>query len=199
MLEKFTNSNRSGHLTAAVLGGAGFAALGLWSGNIWLFKAGLWCPGYEALMSCDMDHHARGLSGDWTRKLWVVYWKPYAWIVPHRSDFSHSLLLGTPIRILYSAIAPTALWLAWMYFVRDIHPMTFWVWITQNWQNFFKWAWMFKWFWIGGLMADFIHLCKDGYPWKYGIGGVIFGRDLSRKLFKTKKRKSYKMRKQWRR
>ncbi len=200
------DSNRTGHITAALLGGVGFAALGYATGNTWLFKAGLWCPGWEAIATMDMDHKARGLSGDFVRKFWVSYWKPYAWMVPHRSDFSHSLLLGTPLRMVYGSIFPLALWFGWQYMIHSVTPLDVWRWFSAgvetpgDWwtltqvtaARLFRIGWFFKWFFVGSLMADFIHLCKDGYPVKYGFTGVVFGRDLSRKLFKSKQRKVYR-------
>ena len=33
--------------------------------------------------------------------LWVVLWYPYAWLIPHRSPFSHWPILGTFGRVLY--------------------------------------------------------------------------------------------------
>jgi len=34
-------------------------------------------------------------------RLWVWFWWPYAWLVPHRSWISHKPLVGTVIRVAY--------------------------------------------------------------------------------------------------
>ncbi len=45
--------------------------------------------------------HARRLGGCWFGLIWALLWKPYAWIVPHRSPLSHAPLIGTTLRLGY--------------------------------------------------------------------------------------------------
>ena len=34
-------------------------------------------------------------------RFWVLFWKPYAFLIAHRSPLSHAPLLGTVLRLLY--------------------------------------------------------------------------------------------------
>lgn len=47
------------------------------------------------------DHHARELGGCWFGLLWALLWKPYRYLMPHRSGLSHFPLVGTAGRLLY--------------------------------------------------------------------------------------------------
>ena len=47
------------------------------------------------------DAHARRLGGCALGLLWSLIWKPYAYIVPHRSPLSHAPLIGTCLRLGY--------------------------------------------------------------------------------------------------
>lgn len=38
----------------------------------------------------------------WGRARWL--WKPYQWLVPHRSALSHGIVIGPAIRLLYLAV-----------------------------------------------------------------------------------------------
>lgn len=40
--------------------------------------------------------------------VWGLLWNPYSLLIPHRSIFSHGLIIGTVIRLLYMAV-PLAL------------------------------------------------------------------------------------------
>jgi len=62
-----------------------------------------------ALLTPDLDvnngsisnHHARRTFGSVVGVVWEVIWKPYSWIIPHRSPLSHMPVLGTAIRLFY--------------------------------------------------------------------------------------------------
>src|SRR5689334_10776240 len=45
----------------------------------------------------------------WGLLRWI--WKPYQWLVPHRSPLSHGMLLGPAVRLLYLSVVLLAL--AW--------------------------------------------------------------------------------------
>ena len=47
------------------------------------------------------NHHARRMFGALPGLVWEVIWKPYSWIIPHRSPLSHMPVIGTAIRLMY--------------------------------------------------------------------------------------------------
>lgn len=61
------------------------------------------------IMSPDLDvdggflgfHVVRKFAGGVVGGIWRVVWWPYAKLIPHRSKISHSLILGTAIRVAY--------------------------------------------------------------------------------------------------
>lgn len=69
------------------------------------------CAGCAAgmLLTPDLDvnngsisnHHARRTFGAVIGVVWEVIWKPYSWIIPHRSLLSHMPVIGTALRLFY--------------------------------------------------------------------------------------------------
>lgn len=51
------------------------------------------------------NHHARRTFGAVVGAAWEVIWKPYSWIIPHRSPLSHMPVLGTALRLMYLSLA----------------------------------------------------------------------------------------------
>lgn len=196
------NSNRKGHLFAAAIAGLFCFSLGLALNQKFLMKMGFVCFLWEVAATNDMDHNSRKISGRWLKRLWVLYWWPYQKIIVHRSKWSHSLLIGTPLKALY---------IAWPY----------WLWLLHhNWptiQQFnlataiafvaqvaislltllvdqvvalatgpVDWFWnvvaqisavataTMSWSWLpaGAVLADAVHLSKDGYS----VHSMLFGR-----------------------
>lgn len=47
------------------------------------------------------NHHARRTFGQVVGIIWEVAWKPYSWIIPHRSPLSHAPVIGTALRLFY--------------------------------------------------------------------------------------------------
>lgn len=69
------------------------------------------------ILSPDLDHEAITLSdayifiglGNFLGFLWMLYWRPYVWLVPHRSRLSHTPLVGTLVRVTYLLTIPAFL------------------------------------------------------------------------------------------
>ena len=63
------------------------------------------------LLSPDLDvdqgsisfEYARNLFGGLFGAVWAMVWKPYSYLIPHRSPLSHFPVLGTVIRLGYLA------------------------------------------------------------------------------------------------
>lgn len=150
------NSNRDGHLTAALFVGATVMTAGFFTSSEAVQLAGAVVPVWELIASPDMDIPTRRVRGSFARRAWVTFWKPFARVVAHRSPLSHSLLWGLPCRAAYVLALPVA------------------VLLLSGWTMMELWAIALQW-WpvlLGMAIADAVHMAKDGY----GIVNVIFGR-----------------------
>lgn len=73
---------------------------------------------------------------------WAAYWLPYAWIMPHRSFFSHFPGISTITRMIYIFTIPLlALW-----YYNLLQP-----WMVG----------VLFWLWVGLTLSDIIHWCLD--------------------------------------
>jgi uncharacterized metal-binding protein len=72
------------------------------------------------LLTPDLDVDTGSDSDDWIRRLfgrgpaivWWILWRPYSYLIPHRSPLSHFPIVGTVIRLGYvSLIAWVTVWL----------------------------------------------------------------------------------------
>lgn len=50
------------------------------------------------------DKRIREKAGLAVAVLWAIIWRPYSWLIPHRSILSHGLILGTVLRLAYLAL-----------------------------------------------------------------------------------------------
>ncbi len=162
-------------MTAAVFVGLAISGFGVVKSNHMLVMSGCVVPVWEFLATMDMDHEARTIRGPIWRRCWLTYWWPYKMLVPHRSEFSHSLLVGTPIRLVYVFLPFILIEIATSPFTSSellefaaSNPALAWDWL---------WGWIQEWRWLvaGAVVADLVHLLKDGYL-RYGLGGILFGR-----------------------
>lgn len=108
-------------------------------------------------LSPDLDVNTGSMSDDWARHtigrlpagLWWLLWRPYAWLVPHRSPLSHWPLLGTVLRLGY-------LW-GMVYLIATVLHR-FWP-VSIPHLTFIPW-WL-PWAFIGLASADLIHWVLD--------------------------------------
>jgi hypothetical protein len=159
-ISKLFNSNREGHLFAASVVGLGLAAASwrMIDGELLRYSAtmtGILVPLWELFATPDMDHSSRKMGGTLFRCLWVLFWGPYRALVPHRSRWSHSLLIGTPARMLYVWGVPLLLTRQWWQGV-DVSMLV-----------------ALSPFVIAPFVADTVHLLKDGY---YSPLDMLLGR-----------------------
>ena len=159
---KFLDSNRTGHITAAIATGTFLTAIALHYQSPKMLTAAITVPTWELMATMDMDHDSRPVSGSLLRRVWVGYWYVYQQLVGHRSRFSHSLLIGNPCRWAY-VLAPWIL-----------------VWVIHSGVSFEELQKLptdtLFWVWVGSLVADTVHLAKDGYL-RYGVKGILTGKD----------------------
>lgn len=107
------------HATASVLltVPAGLLAFGM--GGNW--DAALACATGSllgVLLSPDLDVnnpiHSNYIVGKYFGCIggaaWFAFWRPYAWLLPHRSPLSHWPVLGTLLRLLYIILLSAPLW-----------------------------------------------------------------------------------------
>ena len=155
---KVFNSNRTGHVSAASFVGAITLATSAVTRNPLLATAAITIPFHELWFTCDNDINSRSAKrGPWIRRLWVMYWKPYAKLVAHRGKWSHSILPGTLARLVYGS---ALFWLPAVLIVKRFGLV---------WGDLAPWCWAVL---AGCIVADVIHMLKDGY----GLGEVFFGR-----------------------
>lgn len=154
-------SNRPGHLFAAGLTGLALVLAGLWQQEPVLGRMGVTVLLWELVATPDMDHNSRGISGNLVRRIWVIFWRPYTLLIGHRSIWSHSLLFGTPARLLYLA-------LPWI--VLNRHQV--------DWYSIDPRDWLLNWGWFLASvgLADTVHMLKDNYA----PGEILFGRRKKR-------------------
>jgi len=79
---------------------------------------------------------------------WMMYWWLYAWLIPHRSFWSHFPIIGTAIRLLYIAL-PIIAFCFWKGYVPNLpqYMIEFLIGIV-----------------FGLLISDFLHWIMDGFP-----------------------------------
>lgn len=139
------DSNRDGHMTAAVFIGACLAFAGIANDWNWLLYAGFVTVAWEWLATPDVDYANRRSFESLEWAIVCLLWLPYSSFVPHRSIYSHSLLIGLPLRMIYVGI-PLCSLLIWMDVDVIILASTWWPSIVA-----------------GCIAADITHLLKDGY------------------------------------
>lgn len=159
-LARFLDSNRTGHMTAAIVTGVSLIAIALHYQSPQILTAAITVPTWELIATMDMDHASRRISGSLLRRAWVGYWYVYQQLVGHRSRFSHSLLIGNPCRWAYVLTPWILVWVlhsgASLEALQKLPTDTlFWV-------------------WMGSLAADVVHLLKDGYL-KRGVKAILIG------------------------
>ncbi len=145
---KIFNSNRTGHVTAAIAVGCSLAGGAIVLNLPWqFFVTAATIPLWELWGTCDNDVNSRSLKkGRWYRRFWVWWWKDYALTVAHRSRFSHSIIPGTIIRLIVSG---------WVFFLICKPGLLIALPVLA-----------------GCVIADCVHMLKDGY-WPQEI---LFGR-----------------------
>lgn len=150
------NSNRDGHMTAAVVVGAVIAIAGAANDLDWLFNAGLVVVAWEWLATPDVDYANKRTADSIEWMLVCLLWFPFSALVKHRSVFSHSLLVGLPVRMAYVTL---------LIGVPLNHFSDGMVWeaVSTHWQSLL----------LGCAISDTVHLFKDGYH----PVNVIFGKD----------------------
>ena len=147
-------SDRPGHLTAAVITGAGVVLVGLLLRSQWLVQVGILVPCWEWACTPDVDianRRSRGRGSPLWQLVCLLWW-PYAKVVGHRSRFSHSLALGLPCRLGYVgvvAIAAVSLGLL------PISAVT---------SGFVTMLWV-------GVIGDTVHMLKDNYTLEEVVWG----------------------------
>ena len=156
----FLDSNRTGHMTAAIATGIFLTAIALRYQSPQILTIAITVPAWELVATMDMDHNSRRISGSWLRRVWVSYWYAYQQLVGHRSRFSHSLLIGNPCRWFY-VLAPWVL-------IWALHSGT----SLETLQKL-PTDTLFV-VWMGSLVADTVHLVKDGYL-KRGVKAILIG------------------------
>jgi len=145
-------SDRPGHLTAAVVVGAGVVLVGLVLRSNWVVQVGVLVPCWEWACTPDVDianRRSRG-RGSLLWQLVCLVWWPYAKVVGHRSRLSHSLAFGLPCRLGYvGAIAAVS---------TDLLS------ISVPWLDFVTLVWV-------GVIGDATHLLKDNYSLEEVVWG----------------------------
>lgn len=154
--ELLFGSNRTGHLFAAAIVNLIALILSPLFPSIHI-GIGIFTWELFATMDCDLMHKRK--PSNIIKALWIVFWLPYCWLIgKHRSPLSHSLLMGTSVRLLYVftlAFIPFHFalgqsFIQYFEFVLSILPS-----IT-----------------VCAFIADVTHLLKDGYS----LYGMILGK-----------------------
>ena len=144
-------SNRKGHLFAASVGAIVVTGVGIVNRNTDLAMIGGGIIAWEWACTCDVDiawkRKPKGLV--WT--LICCAWTPYSWVVPHRSEFSHSLLIGTPLRMLYVVAIASLFGLLFGQSLNEIIEAA-----ILHWPLVLRLL-------GSAILADTIHLWKDDY------------------------------------
>lgn len=141
------DSNRDGHMTAAVVVGAAVSGIGLYLTQDWLAYAGLVTIGWEWMATPDVDYASKRKAKTLEWFIVSTFWLPFSWSVSHRSFLSHSILFGLPTRLAYV-------------FVLGVMPLHYGLGIdglipgiVEHWQPIL----------VGCAIADAVHLLKDNY------------------------------------
>lgn len=143
------NSNRTGHLFAAAIAGAIIAPFFPVTG-IGVF---LW----EWLATNDVDLMENRRPKRLPGMLWKWFWLPYAEAIPHRSQFSHSIVWGTTFKLGY---------------VFAIIFLVGWALVGNEASAEFSRSLALA-VWPSAAIADAVHLLKDGYK---NPMHILFGR-----------------------
>lgn len=154
------SSNRPGHVFAAIAVGTLLTTVAISQRNHGLLVTAATIPIWELIATPDVDIDTRSpRRGPWYRRLWVLWWKPYAKMVSHRSRWSHSLLLGLPARFFCGPLIFLVLPVLLLPGPQRALLISFYV---------AYWPWVLR----GCLISDALHLLKDGY----GLREIIFGK-----------------------
>jgi len=164
-------SDRPGHLFAIGVTGGLLMIAGAFLGP-WLSGVGALAIAWEWACTPDVDvSEQRSLDKAWREggPLWFiicVVWRPYGYVVGHRSKLSHSLAMGLPCRFAYVVVL--LLWaLAGVGFTGPYD----WVWgeIAAAWSGqgsgpaialfLDRWSMALA----AAVLGDTVHLLKDGY------------------------------------
>ena len=155
--EMLLGSNRPGHMFAAGITGAVFLLLGAHCNNDWLVKCGCVVVAWEWACTPDVDYASRRKPDPSTEFFWTLVcllWRPYSWLVPHRSRWSHSLLFGLPLRFVYATSLPLGLGILLATVIQGEPPA-----IALSALPLQDYSWLLA----GAAIADVVHLAKDGY------------------------------------
>lgn len=140
----------------------------------WLTRsvgAGLWAgAGCAAVVLVTPDLDQEGISaGEWDLVqafgplgsvgfLWLAYWHPYAWAIPHRSPWSHLPVFGTLLRVLY--LVPLAVAAAMV-----VSAATRWLALDMSTVDKVMWSMAFWrvawWAFVGLCVSDTVHFLMD--------------------------------------
>lgn len=158
-MHKYLNSNRSGHLAAATAASVLTTGAAIATGNLGLLISAPCVYLWEKAASPDRDIKLKpgSFRKNPTKYLYRIYWRRYTKIVGHhRSFLSHSIPVGTAIRLAYvfsiPAISLTAL------IVYMGLP-----WVKEYSLVFNGLLYVIKHVFIAAFIADFAHLLRDGY------------------------------------
>lgn len=156
---KVLDSNRTGHVAAAAVFGLGILAAAAIIRSPGLVISAVTIPLWELCCTPDVDINTRSSrKGPWYRRLWVLWWKPYARMVSHRSKWSHSLFWGLPLRFIWGPM-----FFLWALMLLPGPQATFTAKALITW-----WPWVLT----GCVVADTVHMLKDGY----GLVQIMFGK-----------------------
>ena len=107
-------------------------------------------------LSPDLDHHAKTYSEHWVSKKlgrnfgywYTFYWMPYSILIPHRSFWSHGIIVGTLGRLFYISLPLIVLSLLWPGFF-----------------TWFPWEALYSecamWVYLSLLLSDVLHRIMD--------------------------------------
>lgn len=103
----------------------------------------------------DVDHRTQSYSvirrsfGWFIAEAWYWFWLPYARLLPHRSPWSHTPIIGTLLRLAYLLFIPMILWGA-LQMAFNLPQLP-----ELSWHPLWGWA-------ITGLMlVDTVHIFMD--------------------------------------
>lgn len=130
---------QAGHPWTQVLALAGGVLAGL-----------LLTPDLDVDDGCISNAVVRRSFGKRLERLWRLFWRPYALLIPHRSRLSHLPLLGTALRLAYLATLP-----ALALFFASASPAAGGIVSSPTFPAWTAWS-------VGGLtLADTLHFLMD--------------------------------------
>lgn len=133
-------------ITATVLTGAAIAAvqtagLEVMAAPIGSLAGLLLSPDLDLGEKGNLSHHyVKRHAGCLAGAIWTAVWWPYGRILSHRSFISHSIVMGTALRIMYIALLTFPAWKLWAALVA-----------TES----------FWWWFFGLAIADTVHIMMD--------------------------------------